>query len=357
MYAVVMAGGSGTRFWPLSRRARPKQLLAIGTEKPLIVETVERLAPLIPTDRVFVVAGEEHAPSIRDLLPGLPAGQLLVEPCPRNTAPCVGLAAIHLRRRDPDAVMAVLPADHHIADSPRFRRLLAAAEQRARAGEIVTLGIRPTRPETGYGYIRFDDRDLVHAGEQVVVFRVERFVEKPPRTVAEQYLADGRYLWNGGMFFFTVGRILADLERLLPDLYAALLRIEAAIDTPEYEAVLAREFAATQSISIDYGVMEHAEGVRVVPADIGWNDVGHWAALADFAEADEDGNVVDGDAALIDAHDNIVHAGGRFVAVVGASGLVVVATGDAVLVCPRDRAQDVRHVVARLEKDQRKDLL
>lgn len=363
MYAVIMAGGSGTRFWPLSRRARPKQFLAIGTERPLLRETVDRLGPLIPPEKVYVVAGQHHAAPIRTLLPDLPADHLLVEPCPRNTAPCVGLAAVHLARRDPQAVMAVLPADHHIGDGPGYRAVLAAAAERARAGEIVTLGIRPTRPETGYGYIRYDRTDPVVADNGVEVSRVERFVEKPPLEVARKYLASNRYLWNSGMFFFTAARILADIKRYMPHLHSTLQRIAAAIGSDAYAEVLAEGFAGLKSVSIDYGVMEHATAdpdlppMRVVPSDFGWNDVGHWAAIADFAEPDRDGNIVEGDAVLIDTRDSIVHVTRGTAAVVGVEGLVVVSTDDAVLVCPRDRAQDVKRIVDRLKRDGREELL
>ncbi len=356
MYAVIMAGGSGTRFWPVSRRDRPKQFLAIGTDRPLLVETVARLDPLVPLERILVVAGAHHADTIRALLPGLPPDNLLIEPCARNTAPCVGLAAAHLAARDPDAVMAVLPADHHIGDPARFRALIAAAADRARRGEIVTLGIRPTRPETGYGYIHFDRTDTVDI-DGVAACRVERFVEKPPREVAEQYLASGRYLWNSGMFFFTPRRILADIGRFLPATRARLDRIAAAIGTPAYAETLEREFAATEAVSLDYGVMEHADRVRVVPAAFGWNDVGHWAALADFGDVDDRGNVLRGDTVIVDSHGCVVQSEGPLVALVGVHDLVVVATGDAVLVCPKDRAQDVRRVVDRLAARKREDVL
>lgn len=349
MFAVIMAGGSGTRFWPLSRRLRPKQFLAIGTEQPLIVETVERLAPMIGPERIRIVAGGHHADGLRTLLPTLDDDALLIEPCARNTAPCVGLAAIHVAHQDPNAVMAVLPADHHIADPEAFRRVMAAAAERARAGEIVTLGIRPTRPETGYGYIHYDRADTTVAQNGIEVCAVRRFVEKPPRAVAEKYLSDGGYLWNSGMFFFTAARILADMKRLLPAMAEGLARIAETIGTPAYQATLEAEFAAMASVSIDYGIMEHAANVRVVPASIGWNDVGHWAALADFAAADDHGNVVHGPAIVLDSRDTIVHAEDRTVAVVGCDDLVVVSTEDAVLVCPRDRAQDVRRVVQALK--------
>ncbi len=360
-YAVIMAGGSGTRFWPLSRRARPKQFLAIGTPRTLIEETVGRLAPLIPPERAMVVAGEGHVPAIRGLLPDQ---WLVTEPCARNTAPCVGLAAIHLMARDPDAVMAVLPADHHIADAAGFRRLIAAAEERAREGEIVTLGIRPDRPETGYGYIHYNREDTLATSSGVEVCGVRRFVEKPPKAVAERYLAEGGYLWNSGMFIFTARRILSDIRRYLPAMAAALDRIALALGTPAEAEVTAREFNGMESVSIDYGVMEHAERVRVVPADIGWNDVGHWAALADFGTPDAAGNVVSGlgdrpgNVALIDTRDAIVQSSaGRFIALLGVDNLVVVDTPDALLLCARDRVQDVRRVVSRLEELKRGDLL
>ena len=360
MYAVIMAGGSGTRFWPLSRRLRPKQFLAIGTETPLIVETVRRLAPQISLDRVRIVAGAHHADGIRTHLPTLPRDALLIEPCARNTAPCLGLAAVHVAHEDPDAVMAVLPADHHIGDEAGFHRVVSLAAEAAARGEIVTLGISPTRPETGYGYIEVEE--AISQGE-VAPLAVKRFVEKPDAETAATYLESGRFLWNSGMFFLTARRALADIERFLPRLHAALQRIAAAIGTPAYPDVLAEAFATAESISIDYGIMEHATGhptlppVRVVPADIAWNDVGHWAAIADYAEADAQGNVVEGDGILVDTHNTIVHAAGRTVAVVGMNDVVVVETDDAILVCPRDRAQDVREIVAQLRATERTELL
>ncbi len=356
LYAVIMAGGSGTRFWPLSRRERPKQFLAIGTRRTLIEETLSRLSPLIPKERALIVAGEGHVPVLRSLLDD---PWIVTEPCARNTAPCVGLAAIHLLRSDPLAVMAVLPSDHHIEDAAAFRRLVAAAAERALAGEIVTLGIRPNRPETGYGYIHYDREDTQATSKGVEVCAVRRFVEKPPRAVAERYLSEGGYLWNSGMFFFTAARVLSDIHTFLPALGAALDRIAAVLGTSDEVRVTEAEFAALESISIDYGVMEHADRVRVIPADMGWNDVGHWAALADFGVADSLGNVgADGDeVVIVDAHENIVRSGRRLLALVGVSHLVVVDTDDALLICHRDRVQDVRRVVTRLETDGRDDLL
>ncbi len=359
-----MAGGSGTRFWPLSRRNRPKQFLAIGTEAPLIVETIERLAPLVPTDRIRIVAGAHHVDSIKENLPALKSEAIVVEPCARNTAPCIGLAAIHVAHHDPEAVMAVLPSDHHIGDGPQFRRLLQAASERAQLGEIVTLGIKPTRPETGYGYIKLDGGvDRLESAAGIDVATVDRFVEKPDSDTAREYLDSGQFLWNSGMFFFTARDILAAFERHLPELHSSLQRIASSIGTAEYDAVLEECFAAAQSISLDYGIMEPiTQGedptpVRVIAADIGWNDVGHWAALADFAPADEAGNVLTGDALVLDGHDNIVHSSNGLVALVGISGAVVVRTDDAVLVCRREEAQDVRKIVAALKAAKREELL
>ena len=360
MHAVIMAGGSGTRFWPQSRRARPKQFLSIGTERPLLTETITRLSPIIDGQSVMVVAGPHHAELVHEAVPDLPEGGLVIEPFARNTAPCVGLAALHLARRSPQTVMAVLPADHHIQDAATFRRLLLAAEERAMAGEIVTLGIRPTRPETGYGYIHYAGNDAVATEQRVNAYKVHRFVEKPQKAVAERYLAEGHYLWNSGMFFFTAARILDDIQRCLPTLYSALMRIGAALDegADRYAEVLAAEFEAIEGISIDYGVMEHADNVRVIPADIGWNDVGHWAALGDFADQDQEGNIIEGPVVMIDAKRNIVQGDqGRLVALVGVEDFVVVDTADALLICPRERAQDVRRVVERLKAEKKDKLL
>lgn len=357
IHAVIMAGGSGTRFWPLSRRSKPKQLLPIGTEEALIVETAKRLDPVIPMERVAVVAGRIHMGPIAALLPALTPENQIVEPCARNTAPALGLAAAHLYHRDPDAIMAVFPADHHISKVEGFQRLIVAASERAAEGEIVTLGIRPSRPETGYGYIRYHQDQGLTAANGVEAFMVDRFVEKPPLSTAERYLAEGDYLWNSGMFFFKASRLLSDIAEHLPELSAALARISAAIGAPDYERVLDEAFNAAPSISIDYGVMERAAQVRVIPADIGWNDVGHWAAVADFVPADAQDNVTHGPQVLIEAKGNITHSqDGRLIAALGVQDLVIVSTDDAVLVLPKERAQDVRAIVDAL-KGTREELI
>jgi mannose-1-phosphate guanylyltransferase len=380
VYPVVMAGGSGTRFWPLSRRARPKQFLALVGGTPLLAATVARLPPLAKLDRTYVVCGPAHAAAVRRILPELPKDNLLVEPCARNTAPCVGLAALHVARRDKRGVMVMLPADHHVARPAEFRETLAAAAAAAEGGAIATIGIRPSRPETGYGYLKVGE--LLGAGaakasarppakkkgaksslpEQVRtvvgVRRVERFVEKPDRATAERYLRDGSYLWNSGIFVFRADVILDEIRRSMSDLGEQLARIDAAIGTPRAARVLGEIFPRCPSISIDYGVMEKSERLAVVPADFGWSDVGSFDALAEIRERDAKGNVSEGEAMIFDGRNNVVLGlPGRPLAVIGVDDLVVVDAGDAVLVCRRDRAQDVRKAVDELRRRGRDEML
>ena len=359
-YAVIMAGGSGTRFWPLSRKQRPKQLLPIGTERPLIAESFERLGTISPWSQRFVVAGSLHREGILESCPELPPEQLLIEPCARNTAPCVGLAALLIHARDPDAVLAVLPADHHIRDVETFQGALRVALEGANQGELVTIGIEPTRPETGYGYLHYDPSQK--KGGSLQRLPVHRFIEKPDRERAQQYLESGEYLWNGGMFFFRADRILNEIKLHLPALSEGLDALRAQIGRPTFQSALEEIFPTLPSVSIDVGVMERAGSIQVVPADMGWNDVGHWAALKDFAPVDEAGNRLSGAArerapVLIDARENIVHSESATISLVGVEGLVVVQTEDAVLVCPRERAQDVRAVVDLLKMRGEEELL
>ncbi len=364
VYAVIMAGGSGTRFWPLSRKKTPKQFLAIGTEQPLIVETIQRLAPIIQEDHVRIVAGMAHTEKMRDELKGLSHSAFITEPCARNTAPCIGLAAIHLAHENPDALMAVLPSDHHIGDAATYRSLVKLALERASLGEVVTLGIEPSRPETGYGYIEFEEQEDVRSEDHTVSIKtVLRFVEKPDVKTAESYVEAGRYLWNSGMFFFSARTILKAYADYLPEMYSGLMTISESIGTAEYSRVLRSIFEGFESISFDYGIMEplsqrsKPSPIRVIPASIGWNDVGHWAALKDFASSDEVGNVVEGDAILIESENNIVHGDSGLIALVGVHDLVVVQTDDAVLVMPKNRAQDVRSVVDALKSQGKDELL
>jgi len=360
IYPVIMAGGSGTRFWPLSRKNRPKQFLPLAGEGPLLVSTVGRLPPLARIERTYVVCGPNHAAAVRRLVPRLPKGNLLVEPCPRNTAPCVGLAALHVARRDPKGVMAMLPADHHIARPEAFREALAAAAELARKDAIATIGIRPSRPETGYGYLKVGAR-MPAAGKargHHHPHRVERFVEKPDVVTAARYLAEGNYLWNSGIFLFRADVILEEIRKAMPVLGEQLEVIGESLGTPSYLRTLKRVFPGAPSISIDYGVMEKSQRIAVVPAEFGWSDVGSFAALSEVRQTDDLGNVVEGAALVIDGRDDVVLAQRRRpVAVIGVDDVVVVDSGDAILVVKKDRAQDVRKAVEELKRRGREDVL
>ncbi len=360
IYPVVMAGGSGTRFWPLSRKDRPKQFLALAGDEPLLAATVSRLPPLAKAKETYVVCGPAHAAAAKRMLKALPVENFIVEPCARNTAPCVGLAALHVSAKDPRGVIAMLPADHHIARPKGFREALAAAGALAQQGAIATIGIHPSRPETGYGYLKLGPRLVARrkGRGRAPAYKVERFVEKPDVVTAARYIADGGYLWNSGMFVFRADVILEEIRRAMPVLGEQLDVIGASLGTPVYRRTLRRVFPECPSISIDYGVMEKSKRIAVVPADFGWSDVGSFAALSDVRATDHLGNVTEGDALVIDGRNDVVVAGGgRPVAVVGLEDVIVVDSGDAVLVCRRDRAQDVRKAVEELARRGREEVL
>lgn len=353
MYAAILAGGSGTRFWPLSRTGRPKQFLDLLGGGSLIEATAARLPPLASPEETLVVCGAAHADEVRRRLPALPPANVLVEPAARNTAAAVALAALFVAERDPEGVVAILPSDHHVGDPAAFRAHLAAAEAAAKKGHIVTLGLVPTRPETGYGYI--------HAGAPVgeeagrPVHRVSAFVEKPDLDRAKAYLSAGTYYWNAGIFVFRADVMRAELARHRPSVSAPLEQVAGRLHDPE---ALAAAWAEVESVSIDYAVMEPTDKAAVIPAEFGWSDLGSFASLPEVLPAAAEGNVVVGDAVTVDARRNVIHAGaGRLVAVVGVEDLVVVDAGDAILVCPADRSQEVREVVRRLRERGREDLL
>jgi mannose-1-phosphate guanylyltransferase len=344
-YGVIMAGGSGTRFWPLSRAARPKQLLPLGGgDVSLLRATQQRLDALIPPERTLVVTSQALAEQTRAELPELPPENVLAEPVGRNTAPCVGWAAAVIARKDPTAVMAVLPADHHIANVRGFQGVLERAIQAAADGDMVTVGIKPTRPETGYGYIELGD-ELSPS-----VHRVRRFVEKPDELRARQFLAAGRFLWNSGMFFFRADTLLSAVRQHLPGLGDALTAYDEAAKRGEEQALVQSTYATLPDVSIDHGVMEKASRIAVVPGDFGWSDVGSWTTAWELAERDANDNALFGEIVTVDSKGSYVRAPeGKVVAVIGLDEVVVVDTEDALLVMPRSRAQDVRAVVNALK--------
>lgn len=349
MFAVIMAGGKGARFWPRSRERMPKHLLDILGERTIIRETVDRIRPLVPSERTLIVTGRSHAAELIRQLPEIPAENILIEPVGRNTAPCIGLAALHIRQRVPDAVMLVLPSDHRIGDEIAFRRALAEACKAAADGSpLVTIGIRPTGPETGYGYI--EQGDPFPAGNGEKIYRVRSIREKPPLEQAREFLRQGGFCWNSGMFVWKTSTILTAIERLLPELHEGLMKIDEALGTEREEEIVGEVYAAQKSVSIDYGVMEKAEDVLVVPGEFGWSDLGSWDALWEVSGKDENGNAVRGPFIGIEAGASLVHSPKKLVALVGVRDLLVVETDDALLICRRNRSQDVRKVVEILEQ-------
>jgi mannose-1-phosphate guanylyltransferase len=338
-----MAGGSGTRFWPASREGLPKQFLAITGERTMLEETLARAERFAPPDRISVVVGRVHADLTERILSGKPV-EILIEPRGRNTAACVGLAALHVRHVAEDEPIVVLPADHFISDVEGFTRTIRAAADVARGGAIVTLGVAPNRPETGYGYIHIG----AEGGEsfEQSYFRVRRFVEKPDYQTALAYLSSGDYLWNSGVFIFTARTILQEIEACMPALHEGLMEIDRANEPSDYGAAVKRVYDRIESVSIDYGVMEKtSKPIYVFKADFGWSDVGSWQALYELrcAECDEQGNLPLGDSTIIDAKRNLVFSTtDRKVALLGVEDLVVVDTPDAVMVARLDRSQDVK---------------
>ena len=352
MYALILAGGVGTRFWPYSRRARPKQLLPLVNGKSLVQQTVERLDNYSGTEGLYTIASPSLNSSLQEELPDLNENQFLVEPSGRNTAPAIALAAFILRKRHGDVVMGVFPADHLIRKEKHFRKALDLAIAKASEGEnLVTMGIQPTYPATGFGYVEFDREGK---GD---VHPIARFTEKPDQETARVFLEGGRHLWNGGIFIWKVSTILDQFAEHLPATFKRLSALEALIDTPEFAPAVEKVWRKVDKISVDYGILEKAERSFTVETRFEWHDLGSWRSLQAVLPSDKRGNVTQGDVALLDSSNSLVFSEDRFTAVIGAEDLIVVSTSDAIIVVPKKQSDRVGELVKFLEDQKKGDLL
>ncbi len=344
-YAVIMAGGIGSRFWPKSRASRPKQYLSLVDDGSLIQNTTARLQGLFSKETIFVVTNKNQERLLREQLPWLPLENILFEPVGRNTAPAIGLAAIHLLDVDPDATMVVLPSDHRITNVKVFQDTLSSAITIAKTNDqaLVTLGIQPSYPATGYGYIEAAEQ------HENVCFNVARFTEKPKRDQAEEFLQAGTFFWNSGIFIWQAATILEHIKKFMPELYAGLLDIKSALHTDRADAVCEEVYASLQGQSIDFGILEKADKVFVLPAEFGWNDLGTWEEVYKSSTADDNGNVVIGEALLKDVKNSYVEATDRIVSIIGVDDLIIVDQPDALLICKKEQSQDVRWVTEKLQ--------
>ncbi len=343
-YALIMAGGGGTRLWPLSRRDRPKQVLPLTEDRTMFQVTVERLRPLFPPERIFVVTGRELAGPLNEIAPELPHENFIIEPAGRDSGPAAGLGTFSIAQRDPDAVIAVLSADHHIAHEARFLSALKCAYDFAEKGHIVTLGIQPSFPATGFGYIQRGN--LIDRCGEFSAYQSRRFTEKPDEATATAFMSSGTYSWNAGIFIWRAKQALAEFERQQPEIHSCLSRIMA--DPTQLDPL----WANMKKISLDYAIMEGASNVVVIPVDIGWSDVGTWATLFEVLSHDENGNAMRSNFEghiQVDTHETLI-VSDRMVVTIGVDNIVIVDTDDVLLICHRDRAQDVREVVQRLKE-------
>ncbi|MBE0069267.1 mannose-1-phosphate guanylyltransferase [Thermoanaerobacterium thermosaccharolyticum] len=347
---VIMAGGKGERFWPKSRIKMPKQFLKLYGDKTMIQQTVDRLKKLMPIENIFVVTNIDYAGLISDQIPELPTENILIEPMGKNTAACIGLAALHTERLDRDSIMVVVPSDHVIKDEETYLGVLKTAIEKAKSGNnLVTIGIKPQHPETGYGYINF--KKITHEIlNNNPVHKVERFVEKPDYDTAVKYVESGDYLWNSGMFIWKTSAILNAIKEYMPQLYSALNVIKENFDSDEIEKILYEEYSKLESISIDYGIMEKAKNVYVVPGDFGWDDVGSWTSIERLYEKDENGNVIKGNVISVDTKKCIITGSDKLIATLGIEDVIIIDTEDALLICSKDKAQNVKEVLQELRE-------
>lgn len=353
-FAVIMAGGSGTRFWPFSTVNKSKQLLHLTTHGTQIQQTVSRILPLISDQNIFIVTNEFLQEELRRQVAevsDIPDGNIIVEPMRRNTLPCIGLASLYIKDKDPEpsSTMVIFPSDHFIRYEERFRQILSHAHKVVSQENdcLVTFGIKPSRPETGYGYISLKNK--LYSIDDSDVFKVDQFTEKPNKQAAIEFVESGNYLWNGGIFMLQTATLLDMIEKFVPDIFGELSKIEHAIGTPDEQKVIQKSYSRMRNISVDYAIVEKADNVLVIPADIGWSDIGSWAAMNEVWQKDADGNVCQGKHVGIDTNDCVIY-GDKLIATIGLNELVIVDTERALLVCPKSRAQDVKKIVEKLKE-------
>ena len=351
-YGVIMAGGGGTRFWPLSRKETPKQLLNLSGKEIMVNETIDRLSQVAAKDNIFIVTNASQVKKMQKVTDGrVLTEHILSEPAARNTAACVGYAAMKITKTYGDGIMVITPSDAYIKNNKEFANTLRKAVKEAEETDnLVTIGITPTFPATGYGYIHFEG----NAGE---VKKVLQFVEKPDLETAKKYVSSHEYVWNSGIFVWKASVILNKFKELLPDIYADLEKIANSFGTSDEEKTLNEVYPSIRSISIDYGIMEKSNNIKVVPGEFGWNDVGSWDMLGVLHESDADGNIAVGNTLSIDTNNSIIYSSGKFVATIGIDNLIVVETSDAIMVCPKDKAQDVKKIVDKLKEQKKEELL
>ena len=356
--AVIMAGGKGERFWPKSRTNFPKQFLSLTDDgKTMIQHTVARLLPLVDIRDIFVVTNKNYVDLVVEQLPDLPKENVLIEHVGKNTAPCIGFAASVINKKYDDAMMVILPSDHLIKDNSAYINILKIAIDIAnKNNNLVTIGITPSYPETGYGYINFDKISFTDGG-----YRVKKFVEKPDKVKATEYLSSGEYLWNSGMFVWKVSSIMKNFEKHMPELYDGLIKIESRVGKSDFDQVLLECFNNFESVSIDYGIMEKADNIFTVPGNFGWDDVGSWLSLERINNQDENGNVIVGDSLdkviSVDTHGSIISSNKKLIALSGLDDIIVIDTDDALLICKKDSAKTVKDIIKKLKEKEKYELL
>ena len=345
LYAVIMAGGVGSRFWPRSKKKTPKQLLNIFGTNTMIQETVERLNGIVPEENIFVITNRVQRDEIIRQLPYVPADNIIEEPFGRNTAACIGLASLVVKSKCKDAVTLILPADHIIKDLDEYHRTLQEAAEFAESSKgLVTIGIKPSRPETGYGYIQMEEKEIADN-----IHKVYTFAEKPNYATAVRFLESGDFYWNSGMFIWHVEAILNEIEKYMPDLHEGLEELKPSLNTPEFNDALGNVYGKLRNISIDYGIMEKSQNVYLIKGEFNWSDVGSWEEVYQLSDKDENGNAVVGNIFTEMTVDSYIYSPDKFASVIGVDNLIIINTNDALLVCRRDKSQDVKKIVDHLK--------